>query len=143
MTTINNNTIIHPTPSKIAGGIQEFKKPKSFINELQRWFKINKQCPEGTEVIIIPLSVGKKSPHRGDTADGKSLPSVLFKHDYEDSKKWSWKKALSYPWHDADCDLGILINGDIGVLDFDSSEDFDWFFTQFNLSEEDCFVVKS
>ena len=109
------------------------------MGEIRAWEKLDRVMGDDCSIVPVPLEPGTKRPMKATSLS----PVVLFSTDHSIDKRWSMEKCSSYPWDEVDCDLGILISGDIAVMDFDTKTDFEWFQKKFDINAKDYNIIES
>ena len=104
----------------------KFKKDENWLVNVDRFKKLAKSAKTEDDLVLVPLGVGSKTPSIGDKKWSRNPINGYTKKQW-----WSWDEWEKEDHNRNDADLGMLIKGDVGVIDFDSSESFDWFVEEF------------
>ena len=118
-------------------------KDQEFKDAVEFWRGIDGLL-DGGGVVAVPLEVGKKRTH---TKLGQNGRGVCYKKG-----SWHWAHMDQLMEGDAKniaeiekekADLGIIISGSLGVLDFDCEDAWTWFQEKFNLDVSKYLVTTS
>jgi len=144
MSATNTTETIKIKPRKIKVKQKgEYPKGKPFYANLKLLKDID-EANKDLSIVGVPIDpTTKKIAGAVKDENGRHIISgVLFKHTYSADKRHSWKKMDNWlkatasqpaPIEYKDFDLGCLISGNVGVLDFDCEADWNWFKGHFDI----------
>ena len=130
-------------PVKTFKPIGSNPKDKEFRDGIEFWREIDTMI-DGGNCIAVPLKANTKQTHN---ILGQDMKGVRYKNG-----AWTWDQmdllmkgdAKNVPAIDKhSADLGILISGSLGVLDFDCESAWIWFQKKFNLDVNQYLVTTS
>ena len=118
-------------------------KDKDFRDEVDFWRNID-SIVEGGSVVAVPLMTGKKLTHKTLGKHGKEITYKNQSWKWDDMDALMAGDAKNVPRIDKEpADLGIIINGLLGVLDFDCESSWEWFQEKFNVDTSKYLVTTS
>ena len=155
MANINTLQTINKPKFKIVKPRGQYPKPPEFHHTIKLWYKIAEVNADIGKISVIPTESIKSKRGAGRILDSEGVEmakGVLSRHDLPSSVKWdndkmeNWRRATATrPAHIelGEYGLGLLISGDIGVLDFDCEQDWNWFKGHFNIDVKKYIVASN
>ena len=105
----------------------KYKKDAKWHDNIQHLINLSKSVDDTDNLVLCPIGLNSKTPELPFNKKWSRNTDT----GYKKTQLWSWDD-----WHSIDNDrsnseLGMLIRGEVGVIDWDSQESFDWFISSF------------
>lgn len=104
----------------------KFKKSEAWIKNIQHLKKLSEMCGDADDntddLVLTPLHKGGKNPDIGTKKFSRNEAS-----GFKKKQLWCWDDWEMIDHDRSNQDLGMMIKGQVAVLDWDTQEGWDWF----------------
>ncbi len=108
----------------------KFKKNEAWIKNIQHLKNLSSMCGDAEDntddLVLTPLHKGGKNPDIGTKKFSRNEA-----HGYKKKQFWCWDDWEKIDHDRSNQDLGMMIKGQVAVLDWDTQEGWDWFNDEF------------
>lgn len=116
----------------------KFKKSDEWLGNINHFKQLSNSLEQPDDLLLVPIKVDNKMPDIGSKKWSRNK-------DAGNTKKqlWCWDDWEKIDHDHTDTDLGMLIRGEVGVLDWDTQESYNWFMTEFIKDSKDFNIYTS
>jgi len=104
---------------------KKFKKSDEWNDNVLHFKTMSDSIADKEDLVLVTIDIESKKPTKNVKWSRNSDTG------YKEKQLWSWDKWEATDHDRSNAELGMLIKGDVAVIDWDTKESYDWFMNEF------------